>query len=375
MLLCTLLIGSCNKKPEIAPETTIAEQENEETAIPIIQKRNFSGETTGTTARCRDGNILAIMGNQNAFLRKISATDGSIIWEADIKGSGGGYTTDIKEMPGGNIWIVNAGTLANAVVTCFSSSGAKLWRKEYQPLDFSIILPQDENKAFIVSFDTKLRILALNHTGDTLISKTHTLNPYTSCDDAIITGNGTILIAGTEGGTWGDVRFIMLDNDLNIVTDRKIESGTNRKMRRCVQTRKGDILCVGEQNFSPHQQSYVLRLDQSLNLLQTDVYGNDTAGISLYCITETASGYAAGGNMHTSSMAPGGLLGGPFVVTSNRPGNEKQQRAFLAEGCREYIWDIWSTGTGCLLLGSGHTDNGGYNSFVMGLDKKLQGQQ
>lgn len=368
LLLSTLVLSSCKKDTTAEPDIV------QKSTTPLLDRVDFAGEEIYPGTRCMDGNILFVSGdNYHTWMRKISATDGSTMWTTEVRTSRLAMT-DIKELDGGNIWIAVSGYVDKLEVLCFNSSGDKQWEKEYQTnFRCATILPQTGNEALLVGSDeTLVKALKLNSSGDSLFTKTQNISSKIWAPATVMTTSGNIAIVSHYDNypqLSTGLKLVLLNDNFDIISQAEIDPGNSKLIRDCIIADNGDILCTGEE-FSTPKKGFVMRLDNSLNVLQTDIYSRSDSGIALQTITSTPDGYAVAGTITNTD----GSTGWVFVASHDQSNNTTIEKQLAHNYARESGFGIFYNGSGHTLTGQGnneyyHIDKS--TTFFLGLDENL----
>lgn len=377
LLLSTLLYSSCKKDPKVAPNES-TEPETEQEADPVMfSRKNYDGDFF-FTSKCNDGNIVGIgteIGNSDGTLRKVSATDGSVIWDKPLAMTGGGYLDQVQEMPNGDIWTM-VHNFSNAItIAAYDRTGNHLWTKGY-PIGMheSTMIPIGNDEVLVVGVGTLLSsqtirrafAVRVNNNGDTLSVLSQAVGNFTMTD-AIRTSKGMILVTGNEYNS-SQTKMLVLDEHFALLTEKTLS--TEGKHIECMtELDNGDVVCAGAPQYPASGDGFVMHMNSSLQLLETHVYHNDTLPTTFFSIVKTKTGYALAG-----TLGGGGFGKYAFVASVDIADNIKRQKLFprVDNNGREYISGIHNNGSGYLLVGT-VAPGMHYKYFIATLNKELEG--
>lgn len=371
LLLSVLLIGSCRKDPTTTPPVPTEE--------PLLERTTVSGKALVST-RCNDGNILVVVSTPNIQVKKISGTDGNTIWSTALQVNDIDTITDLLETNDGKVVVCGISYSNDTTLALIghSANGDRLWSKQHGQKTGSAGYTMLRNgnilaTAFLKNSDLLLFTL-LNDNGDEISNKTTVVGVRTTVADVMQTKDNNILVTGVNL-SWQQTLnpvFVQLTEQGDTIRKKQhLVLGLDRNMLKTIETENGAILCIGIQKAPVEKQKgIVMCLNDTLDIMQTDMYGDASRDVYLSGIVNKDGGYTVAGSLSST----GNMYDRCFMVHTN--GMDRNEKIFdKAQGRNEHLLGIWNNGTGYLLLGVSSEGNNTYNSFLVGMDSGLELKQ
>lgn len=369
LLLTVILIGSCRKDPATTPPGPTEE--------PLLSRTAVAGKAL-ISARCNDGNILAVMRTAAApEVKKISAGDGSTIWSTALQVNDIDTITDLLETNDGKVVVCGISYANDTTLALIghSANGDRLWSKQHgQKIGSAGYTVLNNGNILATAFLKNSYLLLftiLNDNGDEISNKSTVVGIRTTVADVMQTGDNNILVTGVNL-SWQQTRnpvFVRLNGQGDtIMKKHHLVLSLDRNILKTIELENGELLCAGIQKaLGEKQKGIVMRLNNTLDITQTDVYGNASGDVYLSDITTRDGGYTIVGSLSNT----GQKYDRSYMVHTN--GINRNERIFdKVQGKNEHLLGLWNNGAGYLLLGVSLEGNGRYHSFLVGMDEGLE---
>ncbi len=324
-------------------------------------------------------------GSQDAWVSKLDG-EGNVIWQKTYGGAAWDSASSIQQTTDrGYIVAGNTGSFSpafqDAWVLKLDESGNVIWQKTYGGTagDYAEFVQQTTDRGYIVTGSTRsfgtgnwdAWVLKLDENGNVIWQKTY---GGTGDDDPSAiqqtTDGGYILAGNTRsfGAGNGDAWVVKLEADGDVIW-QKTYGGTawDGAIFAKETTGGGYIVVGGTESFGAgSQDAWVLKLDESGNVIWQKTYGGPAADIGFSVRPTTDGGYVVAGS--TSSFGTG--AGDAWVLKLDENGNVTWQKTFGGPAY-DYVYLIQQTTDGGYITAgtSSSFSAGSYDAWLMKLDQ------
>lgn len=324
ILLCLLLcIASCKKPKQevLVPEQEQEQQPEQPEAAAIITPQFYNGGIR-TAIKCTDGNIVALI-SYPAILVKLSATDGSQLWQIDISLTGIGTIYGLAPLPSGGFVVSNNAGVGRIKLVAYDANGNNTWTKTYTDSAYRLSAPTltavGRDKIVITTaaqsmaqtYAPAIGMIRVNSNGDEISRAFHPTTMYNTGSTIGLTDKSVLsaynLISNQVSVQKGCI--LRKFNDAGNMTDSSFvyETGKEMSLSDIVQMPDGGFICTGSEvpAGGGTRSAFIMRISSDLNVLDKRLITNDTLQVYALSITKAKDGAI--------------LVGWGYMTTKNYP--------------------------------------------------------